>query len=156
MQRRIAISACLLGVVCRYDAKDNTNHALLKALKEDILIPFCPEDHAFGTPRPSMDLQRSSKGDCAISSENGKNLSGPIEAYARTFFDQYPEFDLFIGKDRSPSCGVCTARVYDEDKNLLSSTESGLMAKEAKKREIISVDAELFTQFGYAMPLQKV
>lgn len=142
--KKVAISACLLGEKCRYDASDNKNEDLLLSLKDVELIPFCPEDHAFGTPRPTMDLVRTQVGDKAISNKTAKDLSQPIEHYATMFFDTHPNIDLVIGKDRSPSCGVCTARLYDEERNLLSSKESGLMVKEAKKRLIPCVDAENF------------
>lgn len=142
--KKVAISACLLGEPCRYDASDNKNEALLALLKGYELIAFCPEDHAFGTPRPTMDLIETTQGHKAISNESEEDLSSPITQYALSFFDAHSKIDLFIGKDRSPSCGVCSARVYDENKNLLSSTESGLMAKEAKKRNIHCADAEDF------------
>ena len=140
--RKIAISACLLGEPCRYDATDNKNSTLLAQLKEDTLIPFCPEDFAFGSPRPTMDLIRTVDGDKAISNETGEDLSRPVIDYAKTFFDTQLEIDLVIGKDRSPSCGVCSAKLYDEKKYLLSSTEAGLMMKEAQKRNIPCFDAE--------------
>lgn len=108
------------------------------------LVPFCPEDAAFGTPRPTMDLIRTEEGNRASSNVSGEDLSAPIIAYARTFFENHREIDLFIGKDRSPSCGVCSARVYDEEKNLLSSNAAGLMAEEAIKRKIHCIDAEDF------------
>ena len=142
--KKIAISACLLGQKCRYDASDNKNENLLDSLKGAELIAFCPEDHAFGTPSPTMDLVRTKEGDKAISNQTGKDLSEPLEHYATMFFDTHPELDLVIGKDRSPSCGVCSARLYDEEKNLLSSREAGLMVKEAQKRNINCVDAEDF------------
>lgn len=142
--KNIAISACLLGEKCRYDATDNKNSILLEQLKDENLIPFCPEDHAFGTPRPTMDIVRKSHGDEAISNETGEDLSAEVIAYASDFFDRHQEIDIFIGKDRSPSCGVCSAKLYDERKNLLSSTEAGFMAKEALKRNIICIDAEKY------------
>lgn len=142
--KKIAVSACLLGQKCRYDGTDNTNETLLEQLKDFQLIPFCPEDHAFGTPRPTMDLVRTQKGDKAISNQTGKDLSVPVELYAATFFDTHREIDLLIGKDRSPSCGVCSARLYDEERNLLSSQEAGLMVKEAQRRNINCIDAEDF------------
>ena len=108
------------------------------------LIPLCPEDCAFGSPRPTMDRIEPEQGQKAISNLNGEDLSTPIIQYATLFFDTHPDLDLFIGKDRSPSCGVCSARLYDEEKNLLTSEEAGLMAKEAKKRNIDCVDAEDF------------
>jgi len=142
--KKVAISACLLGEKCRYDATDNKDIDLLAKLEGADLIPFCPEDFAFGSPRPTMDLVQTEQGDRALSNLTGEDLSTPIIQYATVFFDTHPELDLFIGKDRSPSCGVCTARLYDQEKNLLSSEEAGLMAKEAKKRNINCVDAEDF------------
>ena len=89
-----------------------------------------------------MDLVKTKSGVRAISNETAEDLSPAIEEYAKEFFNTHGNFDLFVGKDRSPSCGVCSARLYDTKKNLLSSDEAGLMAKEAKKRGIKSVDAE--------------
>lgn len=142
--KKVAISACLLGQKCRYDASDNKNEDLLALLKDAELIPFCPEDHAFGTPRPTMDLIRTTEGDKAISNETGEDLSLPVEHYATMFFDTHPDIDILIGKDRSPSCGVYSARLYDKEKSLLSSNEAGLMIKEAQKRDILCIDAEDF------------
>jgi len=140
----IAISACLLGEPCRYDATDNKHSLLLDKLKGHTLIPFCPEDTAFGSPRPTMDLIHTSTGDKAVSNKTGEDLSLPVYDYAKTFFDTHPTLDLVIGKDRSPSCGVCSAKLYDEAKNLLSSSEAGLMIKEAQKRKIPCIDAEQY------------
>jgi len=142
--KQVAVSACLLGQKCRYDASDNTNEALLNSLEGLGVIPFCPEDHAFGTPRPTMDLIETKEGHKAISNENGRDLSLPVKQYAIDFFDAHPEIDIFIGKDRSPSCGVCSAKLYDESKNLISTKEAGLMAKEAMNRGINCVDAEAY------------
>ena len=142
--KKVAISACLLGEKCRYDATDNKDIDLLSKLENADLIPFCPEDFAFGSPRPTMDLVQTEQGDRALSNLTGEDLSTSIIQYATVFLDTHPDVDLFIGKDRSPSCGVCSARLYDQEKNLLSSEEAGLMAKEAKKRNINCVDAEDF------------
>jgi uncharacterized protein YbbK (DUF523 family) len=89
-----------------------------------------------------MDLIVKHNQNKALSNVSGQDLSATIIAYAETFFDTYKELDLFIGKDRSPSCGVRSARLYDEEKNLLSSEATGLMAIEAKKQNIDCIDAE--------------
>ncbi len=146
--KKVAISACLLGEKCRYDASDNKNEMLLEKLKGLQLIPFCPEAYAFGTPRPTMDLIQTQEGCIARCNATHTNLSAPIQDYAKTFFDTHPDVDLLIGKDRSPSCGVCSARLYDEDKNLLSSSHAGLMVQEAQKRHIVCIDAEGFQGFN--------
>ena len=142
--KNVAISACLLGEKCRYDASDNKNEVLLKKLKGDRLISFCPEHAVFGSPRPTMDLIDMTDGYKAICNETGIDISSPIHTYAKQFFDMHKDIDLFIGKDRSPSCGVCSAKLYDTNKNLLSTDKAGLMAKEALKRGIMCVDAEYY------------
>ena len=142
--RKVAISACLLGRQCRYDGQDNYAESLLKMLEGDELIPFCPEDAAFGSPRPTMDLVQTSTQIEALCNDSGKIRSEPIRTYAKNFFDQHDQIDLFIGKNRSPSCGVCSARLYDAEKNLLSTSAAGLMAQEAKDRNITAIDAEQF------------
>ncbi|MCF6205919.1 MAG: DUF523 domain-containing protein [Sulfurovum sp.] len=144
MKKKIAISACLLGEACRYDGTDNRNEVLLEKLKGMEMVPFCPEDHAFGTPRPTMDLIAKEEGVRAVSNESGNDLSDPVIAYAKDFFDAHGDIDLFIGKDRSPSCGVCSAKCYDEAKNLISAEATGLMATEAKRRGITAYDAETY------------
>jgi len=142
--KKIAVSACLLGEKCRYDATDNRDDGLVSKLNGHTLIPFCPEDHAFGSPRPTMDLIETEKGIRALSNKTGEDLSFAVEEYAKSFFDKHRDIDIFIGKDRSPSCGVCSARLYDKNRELISSSEAGLMAKEAKERDIEAFDAEKY------------
>jgi len=117
---------------------------LLEKLEGTVLVPFCPEDFSFGTPRPTMDLIARTEGVRAVSNETGEDLSDPVVNYAKHFFDTHPDIDLFIGKDRSPSCGVCSAKCYDEAKNLISAEATGLMAAEAKRRGIETIDAEVY------------
>jgi len=145
MMKKIAISACLLGNNCRYNAEIKKDETLISLLENATLIPFCPEDFCYGTPRPSMDLVQTKQGIKAISNLTGTDLGEPVVAYAKSFFHMNPDIDLFIGKDRSPSCGVCSAKLYDSEKNILSIRETGLMAKEAKIRNIPAIDAEDFT-----------
>ena len=142
--RTVAISSCLLGCSCRYDAQHNLNETLLELLSSYEIIPFCPEDHCFGTPRPTMDLVSDDNTLSAISNENQKNLSAPIIAYAKDFFSNNPEITLFIGKDRSPSCAVQSGKVYDVSKKLLHKTGTGLMSEVALSLGIECWDAEVY------------
>jgi len=149
MKKKVAISACLLGHQCRYDAVDNRNDTLLKKLEPYELVPFCPEDFCFGTPRPTMDLVEEKQNKCAVSNETGENLSQPIFDYAKEFFEDNSDIKLFIGKDRSPSCAVCTGKVYDKEKNLVRTNGTGLMAKVAVDLGIECWDAELYINFNH-------
>jgi len=151
--KKIAISACLMGQRCRYDGSDNRDPKLLGKLAGYELIPFCPEDFCFGSPRPTMDLVETEQGVRALSNLTGADLSPPVIAYAESFFATHPEIELFIGKDRSPSCGVCSARLYDRKKELLSDKATGLMAAEAKKHGIECWDAEDYVAAHPAPPI---
>ncbi len=144
MSLNVAISACLLGEQCRYDGSDNKNIELLEKLKDYKLIPFCPEDFCFGTPRPTMDLIKTSEGIKAISNLDGANLTPCIRGYAKEFFKTNPNIDLLIGKDRSPSCGVCSSKLYNEEKELIDSKAMGIMVKEAQELGVEVSDAETY------------
>ncbi len=150
---KVAISACLLGAVCRYDGTHNKDIKLLGKLEGYELVPFCPEDFCYGTPRPTMDLIETDDKIKAISNLTKADLTPPIKAYAKSFFHTHPDIEMFIGKDRSPSCGVCSARVYDSNKNLISSKRAGLMAQEAIDRGIPSFDAESFIAQNPSPPI---
>ncbi len=140
--KKVALSACLTGCSCRYDGKENLNRPLLEQLSSYEIIPFCPEDFCFGTPRPTMDLVDNGKTIEAISNKDGSTLSKPIVRYAKDFFEQHADIELFIGKDRSPSCAVKSGKVYNKEKNLLHTTGTGLMAKVALDLGIESWDSE--------------
>jgi len=146
---KVAVSACLLGNKCRYDGRENYDPKLLGLLEEHEIVGFCPEDFCYGTPRPTMDLVDNFKEIKAISNLTGANLTPPIKEYAKAFFDNNKDIKLFIGKDRSPSCGVKSAKVYDKDKNLISTNGTGIMAKEAIDRGITSYDAEEYLKNNY-------
>ena len=146
---KVAISACLLGNRCRYDGRENYDPKLLGLLEGYEIVGFCPEDFCYGTPRPTMDLVDNNKEIKAISNLTGADLTPPIKEYAKAFFDNNKDIELFIGKDRSPSCGVCSAKVYDKDKNLISTNGTGIMAKEAIDRGIKAYDAEEYLKSNY-------
>ena len=40
---KVLVSACLLGLRCRYDGCSKANHAILRLAAEHTLIPYCPE-----------------------------------------------------------------------------------------------------------------
>ena len=144
MARKAAVSACLAGKNCRYNAEPKGNPEVMQKLERKgyEVVLFCPEDACFGTPREAMDLTLTPEGVKALTKFSGEDRTGPIAAYAEKFFDEHPDIDLFVGKARSPSCGVCTARLYDEEGNLLSEKEAGVMAAEAKARGIETTDDE--------------
>ena len=106
---RILVSACLLGVCCRYDGQSKACPAVLELLKDHELIPVCPEQlGGLPTPRPPAEIQ----GDRVINREGidvtAQYKKGAEEA-ARLY--QLLRCDCAVLKARSPSCGC--GEIYD-------------------------------------------
>ncbi len=129
MPKKVAVSACLLGRNCRYDGKNKVDEELVKELEGCEIIPFCPEEAILGVPRETIDLVNGR----AIGNESGKDYTEAIKKEAQLFCMQNPHIDEIYFKSKSPSCALATARLYDEDKRLLSSSATGVFATELKK-----------------------
>ncbi|WP_456381735.1 DUF523 domain-containing protein [Hydrogenimonas sp.] len=146
MGRKVALSACLAGKNCRYNGEIKARSEVVEKLEKEgyEVVLFCPEDACFGTPREAMDLTVTPEGVKALTKFSGEDRTPPIVEYACDFFDTHSDIDLFVGKARSPSCGVRTARLYDGEGNLLSDEEAGVMAAEARARGIRVLDDEAY------------
>lgn len=105
----ILVSACLLGVRCRYDSASRPNEAVLRLMEQHTLIPVCPEQlGGLATPRPPAERQ----GD-AVRTQSGADVT---EQYRRGAEEALGLCRLYgcqaaVLKERSPSCGA--GAVYD-------------------------------------------
>ena len=105
----ILVSACLLGVACRYDGKKKPNEAVISLLKKHTLIPVCPEILG-GLSTPRIPAERI--GDKVIN-EAGIDVT---EAYERGALEALSIARLYgaaaaLLKAKSPSCGC--GEIYD-------------------------------------------
>ena len=116
-KEKIAVSACLVGTPCRYDATAKTSAEVLAYLEGKEAVLFCPEDACFGSPRQTMDLVETEEGIRAVGNENGKDLTDPILEYAAKTAEAFREAGVvaMVSKARSPSCGKGTCPLYDAD-----------------------------------------
>ena len=105
---KLLISACLLGVCCRYDG-DSKPHPLVSALAErHTLIPVCPEQLG-GLPTPRAPAER----------QDGRVVTqgGDVTGQYRRGAEETLKLCRLLGceaavlKERSPSCGH--GQVYD-------------------------------------------
>ena len=99
----ILVSACLLGVACRYDGKSKPVERVLKLMDKFTLVPFCPEVYGgLTTPRLPSEIV----GDKVLHND-GTDVTvqykkGAEEALrvAKLYNCRYA-----ILKEKSPSCG---------------------------------------------------
>lgn len=99
----VLVSACLLGVPCRYDGKSKPVPAVWRLADRFCLIPVCPEEMGgLPTPREPMELQ----GERVVSASG---VDG-TECYRRgaqqtlALAKQYGCRAALL-KEKSPSCG---------------------------------------------------
>lgn len=115
----IMASACLFGVNCKYNGKNNYNARLCKALQGQEILLFCPE-HAGGLPVPRLpaeiqggDGRAVLRGDAKVINRAGEDLTSSFIKGAReiAWLAREKKPSLVILKSRSPSCGI--GQVYD-------------------------------------------
>jgi len=105
----LLVSACLLGVCCRYDGESKPCEAVLALRQKHTLIPVCPEQLG-GLPTPRVPAERV--GDRVIT-RDGRDVT---EAYLGGS-EQVVRIARLLGADgavlkqRSPACGV--GLIYD-------------------------------------------
>lgn len=111
MKEPLLISACLLGLACRYDGRSRPlDAAALDKLKERwSLVPVCPEQlGGLSTPRPPAERKCG-----GVFTESGVDVTAQ---YARGAAEALRLSALFgcktaLLKSRSPSCG--SGEIYD-------------------------------------------
>ena len=105
----LLISACLLGIPCRYDGASKP-HPLAKALAETHhLVPVCPEQlGGLATPRPPAERQ----GD-RVTARTGADVTAAYRRGAEAALELCRLLDVqaAVLKERSPSCGH--GEIYD-------------------------------------------
>ena len=104
----VLVSACLLGVRCRYDGHDKRDDAAVgRAAGGDAeILPLCPEVLArLGVPRPAITLSPDGK---LATDARGRDVTGQLEAGVRLADVIAREAGAVraLLKERSPSCGV--------------------------------------------------
>ncbi|MDB4969397.1 MAG: Purine nucleoside phosphorylase [Myxococcales bacterium] len=104
----VIVSACLLGVRCRYDGGDKRDDAAVsRAVPADAeILPLCPEVLArLGVPRPAITLSADNK---FATDARGRDVTPEFEAGMRLadLFAHEAGAVSALLKERSPSCGV--------------------------------------------------
>ena len=131
----VLISACLLGVSCRYDGLSKPLDAkIIENLRSRYhLIPICPE--IFGglpTPRIPAEIQA----DRRVLRKDGKDITDEYKKGAKEALRLAKLFDckLAILKERSPSCG--SGVIYDGSFTGNKINGDGITAELLKKEGI--------------------
>ena len=103
------VSACLLGIACRYDGCSVEYGGILALREKYNLIPVCPEIYG-GLPTPRTPSERV--GERVISRDGKDNTESYLTGARQTLrLAELFNCKIAILKERSPSCG--THQIYD-------------------------------------------
>jgi uncharacterized protein YbbK (DUF523 family) len=100
----VVVSACLAGIGCRYDGKDNTDPRVMELVRNGNVILVCPEQMGgLPTPRPASGRD----GDRVITLD-GTDVTNQFNAGAEAVVKlaELNGCKKAILKARSPSCGI--------------------------------------------------
>jgi uncharacterized protein YbbK (DUF523 family) len=108
----ILVSACLAGINCKYNGKNNLNKKIRKLVKEGKAIPVCPEQlGGLPTPREPANLTDNGfdvlSGKAKVLTKSGKDVTLNFVKGAREVLElaKLLRVEKAILKARSPSCG---------------------------------------------------
>ena len=105
----ILVSACLLGVPCRYDGTGKADERFVALAKTHHLIPVCPEQLG-GLPTPRPSAERSGT---RVLTRDDRDVTAPFQRGAEETLRLARLFSCRIAilKANSPSCG--SGQIYD-------------------------------------------
>jgi uncharacterized protein YbbK (DUF523 family) len=128
----ILVSACLVGVNCKYSGESNESEKVLAYLKDKSYVPICPEQlGGLQTPRPTCEIVGQK-----VMNEHGVDCTDAFDKGAKEVL----KIARLVGateallKEGSPSCGV--NRIYDGSFSGKKINGKGLTAKILKDNQI--------------------
>ncbi|MDO5417141.1 MAG: DUF523 domain-containing protein [Lachnospiraceae bacterium] len=130
---RILVSACLLGVCCRYSGGGELEPSIQKLMEKHELIPVCPEILG-GLPTPRTPAEQKGS---RVWTRDGQDVT---EAYQRGAEETLKLAKLYgctraVLKERSPSCG--SGRIYDGTFTRTLTDGDGVTARLLKEHGIL-------------------
>lgn len=112
---KIAVSGCLLGEQIRFDKGHKRDAFVMDELSAYAsYVSFCPENIAFGSPRPSIRMVKDEEELTIISNKTGENLTLVLEEKSQLELEKLKSQNIrgIIFKSKSPTCGLQSSKVY--------------------------------------------
>lgn len=106
---RVLVSACLLGVSCRYDGQSKAYPLVDELCRRYEVVPVCPEILG-GLPTPRVPAER--RGERVVTKDGGDVTAQYFRGAAEVLrLAQRLGCTVAVLKERSPSCG--SGQIYD-------------------------------------------
>ena len=133
---KIAVSACLLGINCKYNGGNNYNKKVVALACDNEIIPVCPEVLG-GLPTPR---EPSEIADGVVKHKTGESVDDEFQKGAAAALDivKKNHVELVVLQSRSPSCGI--NEVYDGTFSKRLIPGEGVFARLLRENNIRTVD----------------
>ncbi len=131
-KQKVLVSACLMGINCKYNGKSNFEPDIVAFLKDKEVILVCPEVMGgLSIPRLKSEIKNHQ-----ILNEKQEDVTsyferGANQALAIALREQ---IDLAILKEKSPSCGLCYR--YDGNFSQTLIQQPGIFTQKLLKHQI--------------------
>ena len=125
--KRVIVSACLLGINCKYNGGNNRDPLIVELFRRGIAVPLCPEQlGGLPTPRPPAKITEGDgfsviSGKAKVKTVDGSDLD-VTENFLKGAYETLYVAELFkdscvacILKEKSPSCGVRKIYRFEND-----------------------------------------
>ena len=149
-QHSILISACLLGINCDYKGGSKPCEKLIEKFKRGELVPVCPEQlGGMTTPRIPSEIIKG--GGLAVIQKQTQVINKKGSDVSKEFIQGAKEVlkiarlvnaKQFIGRAKSPSCGV--GETYDGSFTGKLVKGDGVTAALLKQNNINSISSQSF------------
>lgn len=109
----ILVSACLCGVNCKYNGKNNLNEEMMELLKSGEALLVCPEQlGGLETPRNPSEI-RIENNEVKVYMNNGRDVTANYIKGAEEVLRLTKELNIkkAILRKKSPACGC--GEIYD-------------------------------------------
>ena len=138
----ILVSACLVGINCKYNGGNNYNKKIFELVKKGEAIPICPEQlGGLQTPRIPSEI-KIIDGKRHVINKEGEDVTQNFEKGAEEVLELAKKLNIkkAILQPRSPSCGV--GKIYSGNFNGELIEGNGILAELFIKNgiEIINPD----------------
>lgn len=149
LKRPLLISACLLGVNCKYSGGNNYSEEAVKLGNEYQLIPVCPEQlGGLMTPRLPSEILQTELEERRVIAQDGTDVTEQFIRGAEESLKlaQLLGCETAILKSRSPSCG--SGIIYDGTFSGTKTAGDGVTAALLKKNGIKVISEEEICHAG--------
>lgn len=133
---KVIVSACLLGVPCKYNGESNLNEKVLQFVEDKDVIRVCPEVlGGMSTPRHCAEIKNGK-----IVDSEGRNVHEAYESGVNMVMTQIEgeSIECAILMSRSPTCGV--HQIYDGSFTGKLIAGQGILAKALIEAGICVID----------------